>query len=145
MRGLSTNQRGSRTGTTHESLPVTNGSSAMPNKRKWSNLMLLFVVMLVIAKIAFLGRLDMAKNAALVDSWADLFYRSPPAREAFVDGDSLGLGLAAAIDRKLDSETCEDWLEKGDAVEYSRDFTKEPIVVSGAEKVRVVLFNFVWF
>lgn len=141
MMGFSPNQRGSRTRSTHETITVTNGSSTITNKRKWFNLMPLFVALVVIAEIAFLSRLDMVENAALVDSWADLFYRSPPDREVFVDGDSLEVGLAATIDRNLDSDRCEDWLEREDSVEYSRDFTMEPIVVTGAEKVRV---NFIF-
>jgi glycoprotein 3-alpha-L-fucosyltransferase len=65
--GLVWNQRGSRTETTtttQEGLPVSVGV-AVP-KKKWSNLMPLFVALVVIAEIAFLGRLDMAKNAAMV-------------------------------------------------------------------------------
>ncbi|CAI0557294.1 unnamed protein product [Linum tenue] len=83
------------------------------------------------AEIAFLGRLDMAKNAAArVDSWADSFlYQSPP-----------GLREKAPVVRRNDmvlgSETCEEWLEREDAVPYSRDFDQVPILVAGAEKER---------
>ena len=87
----------------------------------------LVVALVVIAEIAFLGRLDMAKNAALVDSWADLFYRSPPQEDLL---DSWGVN-----NRISESESCEDWLEKEDGVVYSRDFEKEPVFVSGGEKV----------
>lgn len=132
--GILTNLRGSRTGTTQEGIPISNVVSTV-NKRKWSNLMPLFVGLVVIAEIGFLGRLDMAKNAALVDSWTDLFSRSPPSHEVVVHGvDGLGLGLVGD-DRGLELESCEDWLEKEDAVEYSRNFEKEPILVSGAEQV----------
>ncbi|KAK7362633.1 hypothetical protein VNO77_04751 [Canavalia gladiata] len=116
--GLVSNQRGSRSETTLDGLPVP--------KRKWSNLMPLFVALVVIAEIAFLGRLDMAKNAAMVDTLADLFYRS----RVVIEGDDL----VVVADRNSQSESCEEWLEREDAVAYSRDFTKEPVFVSGAEQ-----------
>ena len=97
----------------------------------------LLVALVVIVEITFLGRLDMDKNAALVDSWADLFYRSPPQEDLFYRSppqedllESLGFS-----DRPSESESCEEWLEKEDAVVYSREFEKEPILVTGAEKV----------
>ncbi|KAK4563137.1 hypothetical protein RGQ29_005588 [Quercus rubra] len=127
--GVLSNLRGLRgsstTTTTQESLPITDGVSSVA-KKKWSNLMPLVVALVVIAEIAFLGRLDMAKNAALVDSWADLFYRSPPQEDLL---DSWGVN-----NRISESESCEDWLEKEDGVVYSRDFEKEPVFVSGGEK-----------
>jgi len=132
--GLVTNLRGWRTEGAHqESLPVL--SPGGNPKRKWSNLMPLVVAFVVIAEIAFLGRLDMAKNAAMVDTLADLFYRS----RAVVEGDDLGLGVVAP-DRNSESDSCEEWLEREDAVTYSRDFSKEPIFVSGAEQVWSILF-----
>lgn len=131
--GILKNLRGSRAGTTQEGLPVSNGVSTV-NKKKWSNLMPLFVALVVIAEISFLGRLDMAKNAALVDSWTDLFFRTTqPVHEVSPAVDSL-TGL-----RSGESESCEDWLKREDAVEYSRDFAKEPILVSGGEQVRTNL------
>ncbi|XP_016650933.1 PREDICTED: glycoprotein 3-alpha-L-fucosyltransferase A-like isoform X1 [Prunus mume] len=119
--GVFWTQRGSRTATTQEGLPVSGGISTAP-KRKWSNLMPFFVALVVIAEIAFLGKLDIAKNTALVDSWADLFSPAPLIHELAVESDDLGL------------LSCEEWLEREDAVEYSRDFEKEPILVSGDEK-----------
>ncbi|XP_061350978.1 glycoprotein 3-alpha-L-fucosyltransferase A isoform X1 [Gastrolobium bilobum] len=129
--GLVSNQRGSRTETTQEGLPVSvsTGIGAAVPKKKWSNLMPLFVALVVIAEIAFLGRLDMAKNAAMVDTLADLFYRS----RVPVESDDLGLDMVGD-DRNLESESCEEWLEKEDAVTYSRDFDKEPVFVSGADQ-----------
>jgi glycoprotein 3-alpha-L-fucosyltransferase len=129
LMGVLSNLRGSKTGaatTAQESLPMSNGFSSTP-KKKWSNLMPLLVAVVVVAEIILLGRLDMAKNAALVDSWADLFYRSPPQ-------DDLPLESLAS-DRVSEPESCEEWLEREDAVVYSRDFGKDPILVSGAEKV----------
>jgi len=116
------------TTTTQDGLPVSVSSTTVP-KKKWSNLMPLFVALVVIAEIAFLGRLDMAKNAAMV---ADLFYRS----RAVVEGDDFGLEMVGGDKNlELESESCEDWLEREDAVTYSRNFTKEPVFVSGAEQV----------
>ncbi|KAL5054023.1 hypothetical protein RYX36_034705 [Vicia faba] len=129
--GLVSNQRGSRTETkTHEGLPVSvsPGGGAGITKKKWSSLLPLFVALVVIAEIAFLGKLDMAKNAAMV---ADLFYRSRVA----VDSDDLGLEMVVG-ERNLDSkkESCEEWLERVDAVTYLRDFVKEPVFITGAEQ-----------
>ncbi|ESW28505.1 hypothetical protein PHAVU_003G292000 [Phaseolus vulgaris] len=127
MMGLVTNLRRSRTeGAQQESMPVL-APGGNP-KRKWSNLMPLVVAFVVIAEIAFLGRLDMAKNAAMVDTLADLFYRS----RAVVEGDDLGMGGLVAPDRNSESDSCEEWLEREDAVTYSRDFSKDPVFVSRA-------------
>ncbi|PON82064.1 Glycosyltransferase [Trema orientale] len=136
--GIFSSQRGSRTtGTSHEGLPVSNGVSAA-NKKKWSNLLPLFVTLVVISEIAFLGRLDMAKNVARVDSWADLFSRAPPVKDVRllgIDGSGFDVDVpSVSVDRNLELEGCEAWLEREDAVEYSRDFSKEPVLVSGAEK-----------
>ncbi|KAK7319869.1 hypothetical protein RJT34_04597 [Clitoria ternatea] len=119
MMGLVSNQRGS-----------TTPEGSVP-KRKWSNLMPVFVALVVIAEIAFLGRLDMAKNAAMVDTLADLFYRS---RVPVKSGDDLGLDMVRSSDHNSESETCEEWLEREDSVTYSRDFSKEPVLVSGADQ-----------
>ncbi|XP_027346331.1 glycoprotein 3-alpha-L-fucosyltransferase A [Abrus precatorius] len=124
--GLVWNQRGSRTETTQEGLPINVSSGVAVPKKKWSNLMPLFVALVVIAEIAFLGRLDMAKNAAMVDTLADFFYRS----RVVVEGDDLRVGGH----RNSDSESCEEWLEREDAVTYSRDFNKEPVFVAGADQ-----------
>ncbi|XP_030523357.1 glycoprotein 3-alpha-L-fucosyltransferase A [Rhodamnia argentea] len=131
LANLASNQRLSRVAHTHESLPMANGNPAAPRK-KWTNFMPLFVILVVVAEIAFLGRLDMAKNAALVDSWADVFYRSHAGGELPLSGEDFPVTMEGS-DRNLGSETesCEDWLEKEDAVVYSRDFDKEPILVSG--------------
>ncbi|KAI5440737.1 hypothetical protein KIW84_010273 [Lathyrus oleraceus] len=58
-------------------------------------------------------------------------------RWILVVGDSGDLGLEMVVgDRNLESrnETCEEWLEREDAVTYLRDFVKEPVFVSGAEQ-----------
>lgn len=105
------------------------GSSVLtPTKKKWSNLMPLLVALVVVAEIAFLGRLDIAKNLDVVNSWTDSFYSAPASKEFGAGGDDLGLN-------GLESESCEEWLEKEDAVVYSRDFRENPIMVSGGEQV----------
>ncbi|KAG2704509.1 hypothetical protein I3843_05G007200 [Carya illinoinensis] len=123
--GIFASLRGSRIGAAQETLPLSDGVSSSP-KRRWSNLMPLLVAIVVLAEIAFLGRLDVASNVAIVDSWADVFFRSLPS-------DDLGL-VSLGSDRVSESESCEEWLERHDAVVYSRDFGKEPILVSGSEK-----------
>ncbi|EXC17335.1 Glycoprotein 3-alpha-L-fucosyltransferase A [Morus notabilis] len=138
--GIFGNQRSWRTGTSQEGvyLPVSTGVSAAASKRKWSNLMPFFVALVVISEIAFLGRLDMVKNAAMVDSWADLFYRAPPAHDEEVHVAIGGLGLDGLAggggDRSSEFEGCEKWLEREDSVQYSRDFSEEPVLVSGADQ-----------
>ncbi|KAH9695519.1 glycoprotein 3-alpha-L-fucosyltransferase A [Citrus sinensis] len=137
--GIISNLRGSRAGHNYsqqEELPISeNGSSSNSSlpRKKWSNLMPLFVALVVILEISFLGRLDMVKNAAMFDSLADFLHKQPPQTEieAIVDGDSVGRKIEGRV---LDSESCEEWLERVDAVNYSRDFEKDPILVTGAEQ-----------
>lgn len=126
-----------------ESLPIANGNPPQP-KKKWSNLMPLFVLLVVVAEITFLGRLDMAKNSAVVDSWADLFHRSPATMElALGGGDDLPLGIEVGNrSSEPGAGSCEEWLEREDRVVYSRDFNKDPIRVSGAEKVSLSLRSY---
>lgn len=152
MASLIPSQRHSRTDDPFKS---TGSSSSSQNsdinnpKKKWSNWIPLFVAMVVIAEIAFLGRLDMAKNVDLVNSWADSFYQFttsswlPPKTYNVVDGigggDESGLGVLSRGGFQRDAAklegSCEEWLEKEDSVVYSRDFETEPIFVSGAEQV----------
>ncbi|KAK3195795.1 hypothetical protein Dsin_027105 [Dipteronia sinensis] len=131
----------SRTGTTNitqqEGLPVTdnNGSSSPLPKRKWSNWMPIFVTLVVILEIAFLGRLDMAKNAAMIDSLVDIFHKPLPSSGVNFFGRADDKGIEKIESGPvLDGETCEVWLEREDSVVFSRDFEKDPIMVSGAEK-----------
>ncbi|KAF8410061.1 hypothetical protein HHK36_002583 [Tetracentron sinense] len=141
MGGAVTGQRGTRTGTTQEGASVVAGVSPtnkQKKKKRCSILMPLFVTFVVIAEIAFLGRLDMAKNASVVHTWTNSFYSDsftplpdatvPPREESF---DILGL------DNNTGPDDCEEWLEREDAVAYSRDFRKEPIWVSGDEQLAI--------
>ncbi|XWS54804.1 hypothetical protein CRYUN_Cryun10bG0120500 [Craigia yunnanensis] len=122
---------------TQEGLPLSDGlssSTSVSNKKKWSNLMPLVVALVFIAEIAFLGRLDIAKNAAFFDSWPEIFYKSTYSGGVEVAGvENFGIE-ALGGDQNSVAESCEEWLEREDAVVYSRDFGKDPIWVSGAEQ-----------
>eukprot|EP00268_Persea_americana_P035211 TRINITY_DN3477_c0_g1_i3.p1 TRINITY_DN3477_c0_g1~~TRINITY_DN3477_c0_g1_i3.p1 ORF type:complete len:487 (-),score=87.80 TRINITY_DN3477_c0_g1_i3:319-1779(-) len=136
--------RGHR-GTQPTSTQEGSGASASATKRRWSNLMPLFVVLVVVAEIVFLGRLDMAKNVALMNSWTHTFY-NPSA----VSSHSSSLSSSSKVLETeeegfdvsvLDDETaeggdgnCEELLEREDAVLYSRDFKKDPIWVLAPEE-----------
>ncbi|XP_059647794.1 glycoprotein 3-alpha-L-fucosyltransferase A-like [Cornus florida] len=134
--GFSPNQRFTRPGSTQEDLPIHSSSSSSSNnnnsKKRWSNLMPLLVALVVIAEIGFLGRLDMAKNVALFNSWAESFYQFTSSSPAMVV-DEVGSDVLT-VDRSSELESCEEWLEREDSVVYSRDFQKEPILVNGFEE-----------
>ncbi|XVE93365.1 hypothetical protein REPUB_Repub01dG0185800 [Reevesia pubescens] len=131
--GTVSNLRGSRT----QGLPISDAlpsSTSVSNRKKWSSLLPLVVALVVIAEISFLGRLDMAKNAAFFDSWPDMFYKSQSSSGIVVSGvEKIGIE-ALGDDQNSVTESCEEWLEREDAVIYSRDFVKDPILVSGAEQ-----------
>nr|GMC78409.1 glycoprotein 3-alpha-L-fucosyltransferase A-like [Ipomoea batatas]GMC83341.1 glycoprotein 3-alpha-L-fucosyltransferase A-like [Ipomoea batatas]GMC85441.1 glycoprotein 3-alpha-L-fucosyltransferase A-like [Ipomoea batatas] len=114
-------------------------------KKRWSNWLPLFVALVVVAEIGFLGRLDMAKNVDLVNSWADSFYQFttsslssmstvPAADDGFTARGGDAARIAAERDSRRGLESCEEWLEKEDTVAYSRDFEKYPIFVHGGEQ-----------
>ncbi|TYH90394.1 hypothetical protein ES332_A13G045700v1 [Gossypium tomentosum] len=134
MMGIVSNLKGSRT---QEGLPVSNGlppsSTSVSHKKKCSNLLPLVVAVVVIAEISFLGRLDMAKNAAFFDSWPDMFYKSHSSEGVAVSGVDNEIE-ALGGDQNGVAQNCEQWLEREDAVVYSRDFSKDPIWVSGTEQ-----------
>ena len=91
------------------------------------NLMPIFIALVVIAEIAFLGSFDMTKNAAMVNSWADsLLHQPPPAEEA---------ESQSVVHVEDGGGACEEWLKREDTVVYSRDFDKDPILVDGRDKV----------
>ncbi|GAA0185434.1 glycosyltransferase [Lithospermum erythrorhizon] len=90
-------------------------------KRKCTNLLPIFVGLVVIAELTFLGRLDLVKNADLVNS----FYQ-------FTTSSLSYKMLAYSGEDEL--ESCEAWLEKEDSVQYFRDFRENPIFISGEEE-----------
>lgn len=106
--------------------------------KKWTNLMPLFVALVVIAEIAFLGRLDIVTKSSTVNSWADSFYQftTLPWSSSFdppIDDFVVGSGQFGVLDSQ--TESCEEWLERQDSVVYSRDFKIHPILVSANEEV----------
>ncbi|KAB5515872.1 hypothetical protein DKX38_026520 [Salix brachista] len=77
-----------------------------------------------LGQIAFLGCLDMPKNAALDNSWAGSFFYGSTVSIDMVEGadfelESVSMGTT---ERTLGSHSSEEWLEKEDAVVYARDF-----------------------
>ncbi|KFK39282.1 hypothetical protein AALP_AA3G224400 [Arabis alpina] len=113
--GVFSNLRGPKIGSSHEELPIVNGSPCS-FKRKVSTSLPFCVALVVLIEIGFLGRLD---NAALVDTLSEYFTNSQ--------------STTRPSDFKVRSG-CEEWLEREDAVSYSRDFSKDPIFISGGGK-----------
>lgn len=116
-----------------------------PNQRKrWPSLLPLFVALVIVLEIAFLGRLDMAKNAAMVHQWTTSYFPSTPTTAASTATKTSSSSFPPEF---LDDDyrRCQDWLEKEDAVPYSRDFQKDPIVVSGIEQVSFACQTFQMF
>jgi len=151
--GVLSNLRGSRA-PPQEGLPSSDGlssstpsassSSSAPFKMKWSNFLPIFVALVVLAEIAFLGRLDVAKNAAILDTMADYLF---PYNDLVAGSDDSGLEFTGTDknQRAAGSDNCEEFLEREDAVGYSRDFNKVPIFVSGGEKVCFCFSLFILF
>ncbi|KAG5548155.1 hypothetical protein RHGRI_013751 [Rhododendron griersonianum] len=135
--GMVANQRVTRLGQTHDEIPASNSNGASSStataKKRWYNLMPLLVVLVVVAEIGFLGRLDMAKNAAML---ADSFYQFTTSFSSAGDSgteEEVGSGLVG-IDRGAEAGGCEEWLLREDSVVYSRDFEKEPVLVNGGDQ-----------
>ena len=99
-------------------------------RRRWGLLLPLLVGAAFLAEIAFLGRLDMAKNAEAVESWTTSFYRR-----------SANWGEGGGGDDEI--RRCEERLEREDAVPYDRDFDRDPVLVGGAAKVSFMPTAFV--
>ncbi|XP_068641502.1 glycoprotein 3-alpha-L-fucosyltransferase A-like [Aristolochia californica] len=101
-----------------------------PSRRKWSNFLPLLVFLVVVAEITLLGRLDMAKNAAMVNTWAHTFYTSSRA-SINTENDVSG---ADSVHKLVELDSCEEWLERADTVNYTRDLGKDPIFITGFEQ-----------
>lgn len=109
--------------------------AAAGRRRRWGWLLPLLVGAAFLAEIAFLGRLDMAKNAEAVESWTTSFYR-----RSGHWGDAVGGGATPRAGGDGDGEDeeirrCEQRLEREDDVPYDRDFDRDPVLVGGAAKV----------
>lgn len=98
-------------------------SQAASRRRRCGWLLPLLVGSAFLGEIAFLGRLDMSKNAAAVESWTTSFYRL-----------SSTWGADAPPGSGDDDDECEERLEREDAVPYDRDFERDPVLVGGAAK-----------
>uniref|UniRef100_A0A0E0LVV1 Fucosyltransferase n=1 Tax=Oryza punctata TaxID=4537 RepID=A0A0E0LVV1_ORYPU len=116
-------------------------------RRRCGWLLPLLVGAAFLAEIAFLGRLDMAKNAAAVESWTTSFYaRSAPARDGKAavvvpDADAdAPPGGGKVEDDDGDIRLCEERLEREDGVPHDRDFDKDPVIV-GATKTPDATFG----
>eukprot|EP00262_Sarcandra_glabra_P012064 TRINITY_DN3022_c0_g1_i1.p1 TRINITY_DN3022_c0_g1~~TRINITY_DN3022_c0_g1_i1.p1 ORF type:complete len:524 (-),score=91.99 TRINITY_DN3022_c0_g1_i1:418-1989(-) len=112
-------------------------SSYWSNKKRWSNLMPLFVAIVVVVEIAFLGRLDMAKNAAMVRNWtANTFYfpSNLPSSSSGGSSQEVVNSNASSLNRGNNVISCEYWLEKEDTLSFFRNFDKDPVWVSGADQ-----------
>lgn len=115
---------------------MSRGVSGLISRKRWSwsNLMPLFIALVVVAEVTFLGRLDMAKNVAMVQSWTNTFYY--PSSSSSLEGrEPMEYGASGNEEKLVGAGDCEEWLEREDAVTYSRDFEKDPVLVSGAEQV----------
>ncbi|MFS7933436.1 putative glycoprotein 3-alpha-L-fucosyltransferase [Helianthus anomalus] len=153
MSFLNPNHRPSRSATSVHHLPTSSVASSSSSssssslslsstsvhnsRKKWSNLLPLFLVLVFIAEISFLGRLDLTKNADLLNSWTESFYQFTTSSFSSNSIDSVDedpiLGVSGAVDLGS-GERCEEWLERVDSVVYARDFKKEPVLVTGAEQ-----------
>ncbi|KAL5221372.1 hypothetical protein ABZP36_026085 [Zizania latifolia] len=103
-------------------------------RRRCGWLLPLLVGAAFLGEIAILGRLDMAKNAAAVESWTTSFYRRSASwgkgNGRVADADAPPGGG----DDNVDILMCEEQLEREDDVPYNRDFDKDPVLVGGAAK-----------
>ncbi|GMJ05600.1 fucosyltransferase 11 [Hibiscus trionum] len=126
--GIVPKLRGART---HEGLPISDGLShftSASNNKKWLTSMSLLVALVVIAEIGFVGRLGIIKNADIFGSLPAMFRKSHTSARLKAAG-ARNFGIRALGGDR--NSTCEEWLEREDAVVYSRDFSEDPILVSG--------------
>ena len=108
-------------------------------RRRWSGTVALMVAIIVLAEISFLGRLDMGKKAAAVHKWTTslYFFDDDGASDGVDDPTSLPSSLPIPVE--VEQLSCEEWLEREDNVSYSRDFSKDPVIISGVDQVRFFL------
>ena len=121
-------------------LTMVAASNQQQQRRRWPSLMPLLAALVVFAEIAFLGRLDMAEKAAsVVEQWSTPLYSSSSSSSSSASWTLKGLD---EDEDRGDTRNCEEWLEREDAVPYSRDFGKDPILVHGMQKVSISLMHF---
>lgn len=119
-----------------------------PPRKRWSDLTLpLLVALVVVAEIAFLGRLDFAA----VENWTtSLYFPSYSDQSSTIGGDPKTgfldeINEAGEVDLDeggssggnydvADDGSCDQWLEQKDSVGYERDFKTKPVRVSGGEQ-----------
>uniref|UniRef100_A0A0D9X8U0 Fucosyltransferase n=1 Tax=Leersia perrieri TaxID=77586 RepID=A0A0D9X8U0_9ORYZ len=121
-------------------------SQAGGRRRRCGLLLPLLVAVAFLGEIAFLGRLDMAKNAAAVESWTTSFYARPfsasdsrkgAVKVAHADADAdAPPGGGEVVEEEEDDgiRLCQERLEREDGVPHDRDFDKDPVLVGGAAK-----------
>ncbi|KAJ4963180.1 hypothetical protein NE237_023119 [Protea cynaroides] len=140
--GFVPGHRGPRISTDHDGV---GGGVLTPSKKRWPNLMPFFVTIVVVAEIVFLGLLDVPEKVAMVHTWTSSFYSSASTVSSTVSHSSLRSAASvlplptevydsSGANNNDEIENCKEWLEKKDAVTYSRDFRNEPVWVSGLEK-----------
>ncbi|XP_058097158.1 glycoprotein 3-alpha-L-fucosyltransferase A-like isoform X2 [Magnolia sinica] len=122
--------------TGHSGKSAMQGGIGGVSKNRWSILIPLFVALVVVAEIALLGYLSTAENAAMLDSWTRAFYDPSTVSSSSSSSTSAAeeeeSDASGPDDERAKPSNCEDWLEREDAVPYSRDFRKDPIFVSAA-------------
>ncbi|URD88797.1 glycoprotein 3-alpha-L-fucosyltransferase [Musa troglodytarum] len=110
--------------------PLRGAPSRHQQLRRWPSPMPLLVALVVLAEIAFLGRIDVAEKAtSVVEQWSTSLYSS-----SYSSSSSSSSSVVEEDKVPEDIKRCEEWLEREDAVAYSRDFRKDPIFVSGMHK-----------
>ncbi|KAK1326319.1 Glycoprotein 3-alpha-L-fucosyltransferase A [Acorus calamus] len=121
--------------TPSSSLPTSSTTTNNNNVRKrWLHLTFLLFGVVFVIELTFLGRrLDLSSDAEeVIHSWAHSFFRPTYAPPSPVIGHRRdgggGGGGGDAMGR------CEEWLERVDSVNYSRDFVKDPVWVVGNDE-----------
>ncbi|KAI0494848.1 hypothetical protein KFK09_024993 [Dendrobium nobile] len=98
-------------------------------RKRWSSLVPIFAAIVVVAEIAFLSRMDMAKSSDFVQHWTNSFYL-PYSSSA----DDLPLPFPEFNPLDSEQRRCEERLKREDDIPYSRDFTKDPVFISGVDE-----------
>ncbi|KAF3610097.1 hypothetical protein DY000_02049913 [Brassica cretica] len=121
--GVFSNLRGPKIGSTHEGLAVANASPPSSLRRKVSSFLPICVAIVVLVEIASMGRVD---NASLLDTLTGFLAKSPSDKLSPTKPSGLKVGSGM--------ERCEEWLEREDSVSYARNFSEDPIFISGGDK-----------